>query len=103
MAASLTHHVSSERLAFVAANIPKIAIVTGDEDYLVNPAGSERIKAAMDQALEKENPRRIELVKWEGTGHAIHIQKETQFNELVERCVNEGRALLDGGWKGRDI
>jgi len=106
MAAALTHHVSSDRLAFIAANIPKIAIVTGDEDHLVDPARSARIKAGMDQAIRRgdaEDARRVEYLKFEGTGHAIHIQKKVQINELVERCAKEGRAMLDAGWKGCNV
>jgi pimeloyl-ACP methyl ester carboxylesterase len=106
MAAALTHYVSSDRLTFIAANIPKIAIVTGDEDHLVDPAGSERIKAGMDQAIRRgdgEDAKRVEFLRFEGTGHAIHIQKRVQINELVERCAKEGRAMLDAGWKGFNI
>jgi len=31
MAAAVTHYVSPERLAYIAANIPKIAIVTEED------------------------------------------------------------------------
>ncbi|CAA7268984.1 unnamed protein product [Cyclocybe aegerita] len=104
MCAALTHHVSPERLAYIAANIPKIAIVTGDEDNLVHPSGSERIKASMDLALRDDNDKeRVELLKWEGTGHGIHAQREIPFNQLVERCAREGRKRLDHGWKPRDM
>lgn len=106
MAAALTHNVSDERLAYIAANIPKIAIVTGDDDHLVRPTGSERIKRAMEAGLISENEsdrKRVELLKWSGTGHGIHAQREEEFNSLVERAMREGRAILEGGFKGRDV
>jgi len=106
MAAAITHYVSPERLAYIAANIPKIVIVTGDDDNLVNPYGSERIKAGMDLALDKsdeEDRSRVECLKWEGVGHGIHFQKAKEFNELVERCPKEGREMLEKGWKGRNV
>ncbi|KAF8185160.1 alpha/beta-hydrolase [Pholiota molesta] len=107
MAAALTHSVSDARLAYIAANIPKIAIVTGDDDHLVRPAGSERIKRAMDAGLgstDGERDRdRVELLRWSGTGHGIHAQREEEFNALVERAMREGRAILEGGFQGRDV
>jgi len=104
MAAGLTHNVTPDRLAYIAANIPKIAIVTGDDDNLVRPIGSELIKTAMDQALQTDDDKkRVELHKWEGTGHGIHSQREVMFNELVERCAREGRKLVDDGFKGWDV
>ncbi|PPQ86755.1 hypothetical protein CVT25_012400 [Psilocybe cyanescens] len=110
MAAGLTHRVSPARLAHIAANVPKIAVVTGDEDHLVRPAGSVRIWEAMtggrahaqgDGGGGGEGKSRVELLRWAGTGHGIHAQKEVEFNELVERCVREGRALVEAGFKPR--
>ncbi len=106
MAAAITHHVSPERLAYIAANIPKIAIVTGDDDSMVNPYGSERIKAGMDLGLDgsdEEDRNRVEFLKWEGVGHGINSQKEKEFNQLVERCAKESREMLAKGWKGRNV
>jgi pimeloyl-ACP methyl ester carboxylesterase len=103
MAAALTHNVSPARLAYIAANIPKIAIVTGDDDHLVRPSGSERIKKGMDSELGESDRGRVELLKWEGTGHGIHAQREEEFNRLVERCVREGKKAVEEGFKGRDL
>ena len=95
MAAALTHHVSPSRLAFISARIPKIIIVTGDEDHLVAPEGSRRLWSGMvsNQDIEGKSGQdlRVELVQWESTGHGIHIQREKEFNELITRCVREGR------------
>ncbi|KAF8164811.1 Alpha/Beta hydrolase protein [Crassisporium funariophilum] len=114
MAAALTHHLPPSRLARIAELIPKIIILTGDDDHLVRPSGSRRIYAAMCRGTvwqggaggryvpigeaEEEGEgegegkgRKVELVEWEGTGHGIHVQKAVEFNRLVERCVREGR------------
>jgi len=103
MAAALTHSVSPARLAYIAANVPKIAIVTGDDDNLVHPSGSSRIKKGMDSELAESDKERVELLKWEGTGHGIHAQREVEFNRLVEKCVREGRKAVEEGFKGRDL
>jgi pimeloyl-ACP methyl ester carboxylesterase len=102
MAAALTHHVSPSRLAFISARIPKIVIVTGDEDYLVAPKESRRLWRGMtsnrDMIVDHGKPEgvqdlRVELVEWEGAGHGLHLQRVSEFNELVMRCVKEGRNL----------
>ena len=98
MAAALTHHVSPSRLAFISARIPKIIIVTGDEDHLVAPEGSRRVWRGMTSNQDILDEKvgqdlRVELVQWENTGHGIHVQREREFNELITRCVREGRNL----------
>ncbi|KAF9480209.1 alpha/beta-hydrolase [Pholiota conissans] len=106
MVAALTHNVSDARLAYIAANVPKVTIVTGDDDHLVHPSGSVRIKKAMDGApnlRDASGHERVELVQWVNTGHGIHAQREEEFNSLVERSMREGRAILEGGFKGRDV
>lgn len=91
-AAAFRHHVSSSRLAFISARIPKIIIVTGNKDLLVAPKESKRLWRGMTSG--KEGPDlRVELVQWEGTGHGIHVEREREFNELITRCVREGRNL----------
>ncbi|KAF5331672.1 hypothetical protein D9611_007611 [Ephemerocybe angulata] len=72
----LTHHVSPERLRIISASIPKVLILTGDEDNLVNPANSFRLKASMPEA---------ELAQWEETGHGITNQRARRFNEALEK------------------
>lgn len=87
MAAALTHHVTPERLRSISATIPKVTIVTGDDDNLVLPYHSRDIKANMPDA---------EFVEWKDTGHAIHDQRAKEFNALVERTIQEGKSKLDG-------
>lgn len=104
MAAGLTHHVAPARLAQIANTVPKIAIVAGDDDNLVRPVGSVKIWKAMTGGPgqdSEETRKRVELLQWEGTGHGIHSQREVEFNELVERCMREGRALVEAGFKPR--
>lgn len=80
--AVLTHYVSKARLEKLNEEIPKICILTGDYDCLVDPKNSEYMHQVMDKS---------ELVVWEETGHAINIQRPTLFNDLLERVWAEGR------------
>jgi pimeloyl-ACP methyl ester carboxylesterase len=85
MAAGLTHHCTPDRLRMISKSIPKVAIVTGDDDHLVRPRNSFRLKAAMPEA---------ELLQWEHTGHSIHVQRVKEFNALIERVCTEARKEL---------
>ena len=87
MAAAMTHNVSPERLRQISGSIPKVLIVTGDEDHLVDPANSRYMKEHMPEA---------ELVEWTEAGHGIQVQCQKQFNALLERVVKEGRERLAG-------
>jgi len=87
MAAGLTHRVSGERLREISRLIPKVVIVTGDVDHLVSPQGSRFIKANMPEA---------ELMEFPETGHAIHIQRAKELNEIIARAIREGRGRLSG-------
>lgn len=96
MAAALTHHVSPSRLTLISARIPKIVIVTGDKDCVVAPNESRRLWRGMtrNQDIDEKGGHdlmRVELVQWEGAAHGIHLQREREFNELLMRCVKEGR------------
>ncbi|KAH8829340.1 alpha/beta-hydrolase [Flagelloscypha sp. PMI_526] len=84
MCAALSHYVSPDRLSRIAESIPKIYILTGDNDNLVRPIGSDKIRDAMG------HPEKVEFIKWTKTGHGIHIQHEKKFNELIERACEEG-------------
>ncbi|KAJ7184206.1 Alpha/Beta hydrolase protein [Mycena filopes] len=87
MSAGLTHHVTAERLRSICDTIPKVLIVTGDDDHLVSPANSRYIKSCMPDA---------ELEDWEDTGHALHVQRPQRFNQLLERIFKEGRRKAGG-------
>ncbi|KAJ7756835.1 alpha/beta-hydrolase [Mycena maculata] len=91
MSAGLTHHVTSQRLKSISEAIPKVLILTGDDDNLVNPSNSILLKSSMPDA---------ELVQWEATGHALHVQRPKRFNQLLERVFKEGRRKAGGQWNG---
>ncbi|KAK0448316.1 Alpha/Beta hydrolase protein [Desarmillaria tabescens] len=82
MCAGLTHHVTPGRLRKISSSVPKVLLVTGDEDNLVKSDNTFYLKRHMPEA---------ELVQWENTGHAIHYQRRREFNALIERIVKEGR------------
>ncbi|KAI8998792.1 alpha/beta-hydrolase [Trametes punicea] len=82
MAAALTHYVSPDRLRRISASVPKVAIVTGDTDNMVDPSNSHLMKEHMPEA---------ELIVRKGAGHGIANQYSAWFNELLERVIREGR------------
>ncbi|TCD65413.1 hypothetical protein EIP91_002712 [Steccherinum ochraceum] len=86
MAAGMSHHVTGDRLSKISASIPKVLIVTGDDDALVPPKNSLILKKNMPEA---------EYVQWEKCGHALHVQYRKRFNALVERVIDEGKKNLE--------
>ncbi|KAJ3015216.1 hypothetical protein NUW54_g1103 [Trametes sanguinea] len=82
MAAAITHYASPDDLRKISSSIPKVTIVTGDTDNLINPRNSQILKEHMPEA---------ELIVRQGAGHAIAIQYKEWFNELLERVFKEGR------------
>ncbi|KAF8337504.1 alpha/beta-hydrolase [Cantharellus anzutake] len=84
LAATVTHNVSPERLASIAKSIPKILILTGDSDKVVDPRNSYLINEDMREGS-------VEFVVWEKTGHAPNGQWPQRFNELIERVCADGR------------
>ncbi|KAJ7197219.1 alpha/beta-hydrolase [Mycena pura] len=87
MSAGLTHHVNEQRLRSIGQAIPKVHIVTGDQDNLVAPKNSRYIKSCMPDA---------ELEEWEGTGHGLHLQRPGKFNQMLERVFKEGKRKAGG-------
>lgn len=82
MSAATTHRVTKDRHRLIATTIPKVLILTGDDDDLVNPENSKELARRMPEA---------ELVVWHETGHGLHLQWPKRFNELLERTFKEGR------------
>ncbi|KIL67270.1 hypothetical protein M378DRAFT_122967 [Amanita muscaria Koide BX008] len=89
MAAGLTHCVQPERLRQISQTIPKVTIVTGDEDNLIRLSNSYRLKEAMPSA---------ELVQFRESGHGLHAQRKREFNKLIQRTIREGGERLAKGW-----
>lgn len=81
MAAALTHYVSPDRLRTIAASIPKVYIMTGDEDNLVRPANSHHLKSCMPEA---------EFEVWEHSGHGVFGQHPKRFREKMAQVMQEG-------------
>ena len=88
MWAGLTHHVKAERLAQISKNVPKVLILTGDEDHLVKTSNSVYLSEQMPEA---------EFVVWKDTGHVLNLQRADRFNALLERVFHEGLARLVEG------
>ena len=87
MWAGLTHHVKAKRLAQISKTIPKVLILTGDQDHLVRSSNSAYLSKHMAEA---------ELVVWKETGHVVNMQHVERFNTLLERVFHEGSARLEG-------
>lgn len=62
MYAALMHNVSTDRLATISKSIPKVYIMTGDEDNLVKPINSHWLRDHMKEA---------EFELWDETGTSI--------------------------------
>lgn len=81
LTAVLTHYVSPARLSAINASIPKIAILTGDDDNLMDPANSKKLSQTLPSA---------EYVVWEKTGHAVHEQWPERLATFLEGVFEEG-------------
>jgi len=81
MAAALTHSVSAKRLHEIAASVPKIAIVVGDDDNLVRTRNSYYLHKCMPEA---------EFVALEKTGHVPFSQHPKFCHALLLRVFAEG-------------
>ena len=86
MCAGLTHRVTPDRLCRISSSIPKVLLITGDIDHLVEPQNSIYLKEHMPEA---------EFIQWENTGHAIHYQRKRMFNSTLERVFTEGRGKVE--------
>ncbi|KAF7325977.1 AB hydrolase-1 domain-containing protein [Mycena kentingensis (nom. inval.)] len=84
LGAGLTHRVTPSRLRVIGETIPKVVILCGDEDHLMDLRHSRDLKAAMPGA---------EFVQWKQTGHGIPSQRPGEFRELLERVFGEAEAI----------
>ncbi|KAI0302407.1 alpha/beta-hydrolase [Multifurca ochricompacta] len=87
MWAGFTHHVQPKRLVQISKTIPKVLILTGDQDHLIRPSNSAYLKKHMAEA---------EYVVWKDTGHVVSAQHVERFNAILERVFLEGQARLEG-------
>ncbi|KAH9050908.1 alpha/beta-hydrolase [Lactarius deliciosus] len=86
MWAGFTHRVGAKRLAQISKAIPKVLILTGDQDHLVRPSNSAYLSTQMPEA---------EFVVWKDAGHVVSMQYVERFNTLLERVFLEGGARPD--------
>jgi pimeloyl-ACP methyl ester carboxylesterase len=86
MWAGFTHHMQPGRLAQISQTIPKVMILSGDQDHLIRPSNSAYLKKYMPEA---------EYVVWKDTGHVVSNQHVELFNGLLEGVFLEGQARLD--------
>jgi pimeloyl-ACP methyl ester carboxylesterase len=75
-----------ERLAQISKTIPKVLILSGDQDHLVRPSNSAYLKKHMTDA---------EYIVWKDTGHVMSGQHVERFNALLGGVFREGQARLD--------
>ncbi|BGO95986.1 hypothetical protein NBRC10512_005429 [Rhodotorula toruloides] len=83
LAAVFKHHVSPERLALIAEQIPRVAIIHGTEDNLI------RVQRAHE--LHKDLPgSHLKIV--EGGGHALPSQIKKEYNAWLSEHVEREEA-----------
>lgn len=91
LAAVLTHRVAPEQLAKIAQSIPKISIIHGDQDFLIDHHHATELH---------ENLKGSEYQLVVGGGHALPHQIYDEYNAFVVRSIKEGRAARDARTRG---
>ncbi|EPQ27207.1 uncharacterized protein PFL1_05130 [Pseudozyma flocculosa PF-1] len=86
MKAAVTHNVPDSALQRINTAVPKIVILTGDTDYLVDPRNSQYLADKMPNA---------ELIKFQVAGHALGNQFDERVNTILERVIGEGREAVE--------
>ncbi|KAI5481286.1 alpha/beta hydrolase, epoxide hydrolase-like protein [Pseudohyphozyma bogoriensis] len=86
MAAVMGHHMSPASMATISSTIPKVAIIVGDQDYLINYHNS----LSMHKTLPGSSLKVVE-----GGGHALPSQIAEEFHEWIEGNVKEGKRLAE--------
>ncbi|SJX65630.1 related to alpha/beta hydrolase [Sporisorium reilianum f. sp. reilianum] len=85
MKAAVTHNVPDADLERISANVRTIAILTGDEDYLVDPRNSEYLRQKLGGAA---------YYKFDNAGHALGNQLAERVNEILVKVIADGEAKL---------
>jgi len=89
MAAGATHHCTPEKLRKIAESIPKIWILTGDEDNLIYPSNSFWLHKHMPDA---------EFEQWTHSGHGLLSQHPERFNKRLDEVIQDAkRRIATGG------
>ena len=88
MAAGTTHHCTPAKLRKIAESIPKIWILTGDEDNLIYPSNSFWLHQHMPEA---------EFEQWIDTGHGIISQHPEKFNKRLDEVIQDAKEMIASG------
>ena len=88
MAAGTTHHCTPEKLRKIAESMPKIWILTGDEDNLIYPSNSFWLHKHMPEA---------EFEQWTHSGHGVISQHSERFNKRLEEVIQEAKRRIATG------
>ncbi|KAI5479582.1 hypothetical protein MNV49_003319 [Pseudohyphozyma bogoriensis] len=85
MAACFKHRMSAEGLAEIAANIPKISIITGDSDKIVRLADANILHKMLPGSNYKV---------CSGVGHGLTLQIANEFNQWLAMVIEEGHEFF---------
>ncbi|SNX86605.1 related to alpha/beta hydrolase [Melanopsichium pennsylvanicum] len=88
MKAALTHNIPDADLERMDKSVPKICILTGDTDYLVDPRNSDYLKSKLTTA---------EFHQFDNAGHALGNQISEVVNEILEKVIGEGKKKAEEG------
>ena len=81
------HHKTPEQLREVGEKVgrERIVVLHGTEDRMITfPHG---------EILSKELGEGVEMVRWEGSGHALPMEKRKEFAELVRGVIERTKDL----------
>ncbi|PRP84561.1 hypothetical protein PROFUN_05896 [Planoprotostelium fungivorum] len=81
LSAVTTHRTTDEELIVMRDSGVPIMIMTGDEDYLVDPQNSEEMNTVL---------RPVQYIVMKATGHGINAEKSKEFNEAMFAHVERG-------------
>ncbi|GAA99358.1 uncharacterized protein L969DRAFT_86593 [Mixia osmundae IAM 14324] len=82
LGAAMGHRVDKKQLLTISNTIPKVIVLTGDDDNLINPSQSVWLHQHLPGS---------EYILFEGGGHAILAQDPVRYNEIVERVIIEAK------------
>lgn len=88
MAAGATHHCTPAKLRKIAESIPKIWILTGDQDNLIYPSNSFWLYKHMPEA---------EFEQWTATGHGVIGQHPEKFNKRLDEVIRDAKQKIAAG------
>lgn len=83
MKAAVTHYIPDADLARIDTAVPKISILTGDTDFLVDPRNSAYLRDKLPSADFHEFPN---------AGHALGNQIADQVNAILEKAFADAIA-----------